>query len=54
MPASDASPSKARTSFGPVHRGQIVTQTCRNRLCVNPEHLQLVEEIPLDYGHTTG
>jgi len=30
---------------------RIVTQTCRNRLCVNPEHLELVDEIPRDYWH---
>jgi hypothetical protein len=30
---------------------RIVTQTCRNRLCVNPEHLELVDEIPRDHWH---
>ena len=33
---------------GPVHKQKIVTQTFRNRLGVNPEHLQLVEQVPLD------
>jgi hypothetical protein len=23
----------------------------RNWLCVNPEHLELVDEVPLDYWH---
>ena len=37
--------------IGPVGKDQIVTQCCRNRLCVNPDHLQLVDEIPQDYWH---
>ena len=30
---------------------RIVTQTCGNRLCVNPEHLELVDEIARDHWH---
>jgi len=37
--------------IGPVHKDKIVTQRCRNRLCVNPEHLELVDEIPRDHWH---
>lgn len=35
--------------IGPVHKDKIVLPTCRNRLCVNPRHLTLVNEVPLDY-----
>jgi hypothetical protein len=28
---------------GPVSGGMLVMQTCRNRLCINPEHLVLVD-----------
>ena len=45
--------SASRAAFqlfvGPVHKDKIVLQRCRNRLCVNPEHLELVDEIPHDY-----
>jgi hypothetical protein len=37
--------------IGPVQQGKIVLQTCRNRLCVNPDHLELVDKVPLDYWH---
>jgi hypothetical protein len=37
--------------IGPVHEDRIVLPKCRNRLCVNPEHLELVDEVPLDYWH---
>ena len=36
---------------GEVDKDKIVTQKCRNRLCINPEHLELVDEIPHDYWH---
>ena len=29
------------TFVGPIPEGGLVHQTCGNRLCVNPEHLQL-------------
>ena len=29
------------TFVGPIPEGSLVHQTCGNRLCVNPEHLQL-------------
>ena len=28
----------------PLSEGSIVTQRCGNRLCVNPEHLELIDE----------
>ena len=37
--------------IGPLHEDKIVLPICRNRLCVNPEHLELVDEVPLDYWH---
>jgi hypothetical protein len=37
--------------IGPVQQDKIVMPRCRNRLCVNPEHLDLVDEVPLDYWH---
>jgi hypothetical protein len=37
--------------IGPVCKDKIVLQKCRNRLCVNPEHLELVDKVPLDYWH---
>ena len=37
--------------IGPLHIDKIVLPKCRNRLCVNPEHLELVDEVPLDYWH---
>jgi hypothetical protein len=43
-----------RLFIGKVHKDKIVTRTRRNRWCVNPAHLQLVEEILLDYGHKIG
>ena len=36
---------------GPLQEDKIVLPRCRNRLCVNPEHLELVDEVPLDYWH---
>ena len=29
--------------IGPVASGMLVMQTCRNRLCINPEHLETVD-----------
>jgi hypothetical protein len=37
--------------IGPVDGDKIVLPRCRNRLCVNPEHLELVDEVPVDYWH---
>jgi len=31
--------------IGPIDKNGIIIQTCKNRLCVNPEHLQQVEEV---------
>ncbi len=28
---------------GPIPSGMQVTQTCDNRLCVNPDHLELID-----------
>ena len=35
--------------IGPLHEDEIVMPKCRKRLCVNHEHLELVDEVPLDY-----
>ena len=37
--------------IGPLHKDKLVLPKCRNRLCVNPEHLELVDEVPLAYWH---
>lgn len=37
--------------IGPVPKDKIVLQRCRNRLCINPEHLELVDTVPQDYWH---
>jgi hypothetical protein len=37
--------------IGPLGKEEIVTQSCRNRLCINPDHLETVDQIPLDYWH---
>ena len=29
--------------IGPVEKGLMVMQTCRNRLCINPEHLEAID-----------
>lgn len=29
--------------IGPVPQGNLVKQSCGNRLCINPEHLELLE-----------
>ena len=29
--------------IGPVEKGMLVMQTCSNRLCINPEHLEAVD-----------
>ena len=29
--------------IGPVGKGMLVMQTCRNRLCINPEHLEVID-----------
>ena len=29
--------------IGPVGKGLLVMQTCRNRLCINPEHLEAID-----------
>jgi len=29
--------------IGPVEKGMLVMQTCGNRLCINPEHLEMVD-----------
>jgi len=36
---------------GPIDTDKIVLPKCRNRLCVNPEHLELVDEVPAGYWH---
>ena len=37
--------------IGSLDEDKMVLPKCRNRLCVNPEHLELVDEVPLDYWH---
>lgn len=37
--------------IGPLGKEGIVTQSCRNRSCINPHHLETVDQIPLDYWH---
>ena len=37
--------------IGPLPKDEIVLTKCHNRLCVNPEYLELVEEVPLGYWH---
>ncbi len=33
------------TAFiAPIPDGAIIRQSCRNRLCVNPEHLEIIEQ----------
>ena len=32
----------------PIPDGAIVRQRCRNRLCVNPQHLEIVDEATLN------
>jgi len=29
--------------IGPVEKGMLVMQTCGNRLCINPEHLEAID-----------
>lgn len=36
---------------GEIPKGKVVVQACKNRLCVNPEHLILLTEVPKDYWH---
>ena len=31
--------------IGPLPDGMLVTQTCNNRLCINPEHLELFDPV---------
>ncbi len=31
--------------IGPINNQGIITQSCKNRLCVNPEHLCEVDEV---------
>ncbi len=31
--------------IGPIDKDGIIVQSCKNRLCVNPEHLQQVTEV---------
>lgn len=38
---------------GEIPKGKIILQSCRNRLCVNPEHLTVVSEVPKDYWHSS-
>lgn len=40
-----------RLFVGPLHKDKLVLPRCRNRLCVNPDHLELVDEVPGDYWH---
>lgn len=42
-----------RLFVGPLHKDEIVLPRCRNRLCVNPDHLEVVDEVPGDYWHIT-
>lgn len=37
--------------IGPLGKEEIITQSCRNRLCINPDHLETVDQTPLDYWH---
>jgi len=32
------------TFVGPIPDGAFVRQSCSNRLCINPEHLEVLEE----------
>ena len=48
---ASASRAAYQLFIGPLHKDEIVLPKCRNRLCVNPEHLELVEEVPRDYWH---
>jgi hypothetical protein len=48
---ASASRAAYQLFIGPVHEDEIVLPRCRNRLCVNPEHLVLVDEVPVDYWH---
>jgi len=32
------------TFVGPIPEGTIIRQSCGNRLCVNPEHLEVLQE----------
>jgi len=32
--------------IGPLAAGQVVVQRCGNRLCINPEHLELLDGPP--------
>lgn len=41
-----------RLFIGEIPNKKVVIQRCKNRLCVNPEHLQLLDEVPNDYWHT--
>jgi len=31
--------------IGPISKDGIITQSCKNRMCVNPEHLQEVYQV---------
>jgi len=37
--------------IGPLCGDEIVIQSCRNRLCINPDHLETVDQIPVDHWH---
>jgi len=36
---------------GPIEKNKIITQSCKNRLCVNPKHLTPVDQVPVDHWH---
>ena len=46
-----ASRAACQLCIGPVREDRIVLPRRRNRLFVNPEHLELVGEVALNYWH---